>query len=361
MLSIAVLPGDGIGDEIMAGPLRLLELLEREGIARAVGPLPVGARAHRDLGERLPAETRDACDAADAILLGAVGEHPGISLDEFPRPELALIELRNRYDLRVSIREVLLPDGGISVVVRNLLGGNYGDASSRTESDGSHAAVDVLELTPERIEELAHIACGYARAHPGRRLVSVDKANLLATSRLWRIVAKRVTAEEGLDFEHLHVDRAAFELASPSVEIPGVILTEGLFGDILSDLLTGVAGSSALCSSASVRPGAPDGNGPAGLFEPAHGSAPRRAGKDQANPTGTFLSLAMLLEWFPQPDAQVAAQRVRAAVDAARSTGPLTYDLARPGEPVASASDFSARVVDAFAAGAGVGAGGATA
>lgn len=346
MLTVAVLPGDGIGDEIMAGSLRLLELLEQEGIARAVGPLPVGARAHRDLGERLPDVTRDACDAADAILLGAVGEHPGIPLDEFPRPELALIELRDRYDLRVSIREVMLPGGEVSVVVRNLLGGNYGGAGSRTESDGSVAAVDVLELTPERIEELARIACGYARAHPGRRLASVDKANLLATSRLWRMVAKRITTEEGLDFEHLHVDRAAYELASPSVEIPGVILTEGLFGDILSDLLTGVAGSSALCSSASVRPGAPDGDGPAGLFEPAHGSAPRRAGRDQANPTGTFLSLAMLLEWFPATRA--AGTRVRVAVDAARTDGPLTYDLARPGEPVASTSAFSERVVAAF-------------
>jgi isocitrate/isopropylmalate dehydrogenase len=348
MLTVAVLPGDGIGDEIMSGPLRILELLEAEGIARPVGPLPIGARAHVTLGERLPAATRAACDAADAILLGAVGEHPGISMEEFPRPELALIELRDRYDLRVSIREVLLPDGRISVVVRNLRGGNYGGADLRTESDGTVPATDTLVLTTERIEELALIACEQARLHPGRRFISVDKANLLATGRLWRMVARRVIAAQGLEAEHLHVDRAAYELASPGCDIPAVILTEGLFGDILSDLLTGVAGSPALCGSASVRPGAPDGLGPVGLFEPAHGSAPRRAGRDQANPTGTFLALAMLLESFPT--GRAAAERVRRALDTARADGPLTYDLAVPDGPVASASAFSARVVAAYAA-----------
>lgn len=350
MFSVAVLPGDGIGDEITAGPLRILQLLEKEGIARPVGPLPVGARAHVELGQRLPDSTRDACDAADAILLGAVGEHPGISMEDFPRPELALIELRNRYDLRVSVREVLLPGGLISVVVRNLRGGNYGGDDQRTESDGTLAATDTLILTPARIEELALIACEQARLHPGRRFVSVDKANLLATGRLWRLVAKRVIVAQGLEAEHLHVDRAAYEFASLTCDIPAVVLTEGLFGDILSDLLTGVAGSPALCGSASIRPGAPDGKGPVGLFEPAHGSAPRRAGKDQANPTGTFLALAMLLEVFPS--GRDAAGRVRRALDVVRANGPLTYDLASAGDIVASSSEFTDRVLDAFVAGA---------
>lgn len=347
MIGIALLPGDGIGEEILAGPQRILKELEARAIARGIGPLPIGARAHSDLGQRLPDATRDACDAADAILLGAVGEHPGISMEQYPRPELALVELRQRYDLRVSVREVLFDDGHISVVIRNLLEGAYVSDDQRTEGDDSTPAVDQIVLRTKRIEELAAITCDYARKLPEGRRLSVDKANLLATSRLWRRVVTRVAADQGIAFDHIHVDRAAYELVRPGPP-PVLVLTEGLFGDILSDLLTGRAGSPALCSSASVRPGAPDGQGPVGLFEPAHGSAPRRAGRDQANPIGAFLSLAMLLSWFPSTEAD--ARVLREAIRQAQAGGPPTYDLAAPGAPVASTSEFSDRVVEAFVA-----------
>lgn len=316
-LRVAVLPGDGVGAEVLDGPVRFLRALP--GV-EVTGPWPVGATAAAATGSPLPPETLAACDAADAILLGAVGEDPTVPAQVCPRPEAALHELRRRYDLRVSIREIPVGAAGL-VVVRNLRGGFY---AGETEAGGDDAA-DVVRLDAERIAEVVRIACDLLP--PATALVSVDKANLTATGGLWRRVAGEVTAARGVAVEHRYVDRAAFELAAGSA-VPAVLATEGLFGDILSDVAAGRAGSPALCGSAGVRP-EPSGPRCRGLFEPAHGSAPRRARRGEVNPLGGFLALVSLLEWFPGTRAHGA--RLRAAVRTVLRDGPWTYDLAPPG------------------------------
>ena len=344
MITVALLPGDGVGPEVLAGPAVLLQALAERDVLAVNGPWPVGATAFAAGGEGLPRETISACENADAILLGAVGEHPGVPLADY-RPELSLIGLREMFDLRVSIRQVWRGAEHPLTFVRNLLGGAYGSAH-RIESDGYGAASDLFELHPDRIRELAAIALSYV-AISGASLISVDKANLLATSRLWRRVVGEAAAAAGVEVRHAYVDRMAYELGC-SAPPEAVVITEGLFGDILSDLASGRAGSIALCGSASVRPAteAGDPRRCVGLFEPVHGSAPRRAGQNMVNPCGGYLALAMLLEWFPETEKWSA--RVRDAVGAALESGPLTYDMAPTGQPVASTSEVSERINRSF-------------
>ena len=343
MINVALLPGDGVGAEVLDGPSQLLRGLEPRGAVRATGPWPVGASAFTEGGVGLPEETLRACEGADAMLLGAVGEHPGVPIDAY-RPELALIGLRERFDLRVSVRQVWRGRSTPLTFVRNLLGGAYG--SHRVESDGTTPASDVFELRPDRIRELAEIAIGYVKMS-NAQLLSVDKANLLATSRLWRRVVSQAAAEHEVPVRHVYVDRMAYELGC-SEPPEAVVLSEGLFGDILSDLASGRAGSIALCGSASVRPATGDADGErcVGLFEPVHGSAPLRAGQNRVNPCGGYLALAMLLEWFEETEKLGA--HVREAVAEALAHGPLTYDMAPAGSPVASTGELSGRINAAF-------------
>ena len=349
MIRVALLPGDGVGAEVLDGPTRLLHRLAADGAVEVTGPWPVGARAAAATGDVLPEETLAACDAADALLLGAVGEDPRVPAEVCPRPEVALHRLRERYDLRVSVRGIPFPDGRELTVVRNLAGGSYGGADDRLfRPDGSEAA-DVLRLTRERVAEVVHLACDELERRGGGRLVSVDKANLYATGRLWRQVATEVTRERGVAVEHRYVDRAAYELGA-GAEVPDVLVTEGLLGDVLSDLAAGRAGSPALCGSASVHPGEPVRGRCVGLFEPAHGSAPRRALRDRADPLGGFLALAALLRHFPAT--RELGERVRAGVDTVLRSGPWTYDLAPEGTPPASTTAVADAVLAAFDAGA---------
>jgi isocitrate/isopropylmalate dehydrogenase len=340
VITVAVLPGDGIGPEVLEGPRVVLDVLAAAGVVEVTGPWPVGATAFAEQGEGLPAATMQACEAADAIFLGAVGEQPGVPLDAY-RPELALLGLREHFDLRVSIRRVSRPGGTPLTIVRNLLSGAYGGASTRQESDGTTPAGDEIVLDPQQIEEVAHLACDELERSGGTTLVSVDKANLFATSRLWRRVVTRVAGERGVEVRHVYVDRCAFEVAHGD-EVGEVVLTEGIFGDILSDAAAGRAGSIALCSSASVHPGRPHGGRCQGLFEPVHGSAPRHAGAGRANPAGAFLALAALLDWFPETVEHGRA--VRVATERALAAGPLTYDLAPIDGPVATTRELAARV-----------------
>jgi isocitrate/isopropylmalate dehydrogenase len=342
--TVALVPGDGVGEEVLAGPIEIARALEARGVLRLTGPWPAGATSFGATGEVLPAASVAACEAADAVLLGAIGEHPGVAAPGF-RPELALIGLREHFDLRVSVRQVWQPKRAPLTFVRNLLGGAYGAASVRVESDGSGPASDTFTLTVPQVRELVGIAAGYV-AREGGPLVSVDKANLLATSRLWRAVVSEAAADLGVEVRHVLVDRFAFELGGGDLP-EGVVLTEGLFGDILSDLACGRAGSIALCGSASVNPGTPSAGSCVGLFEPVHGSAPRRAGHGVVNPAGGFLALAALLEWFA--DTAAWAAPVRDALGAALVSGPPTYDLAGGDEATATTAEFSARVVAAFA------------
>ena len=351
MIRIAVLPGDGVGEEVLEGPTRLLCRLAEQGLVEVTGPWPVGARAAADEGSVLPARTLAACDAADALLLGAVGEDPRVPAEVCPRPEAALHELRERYDLRISVREIPVDADHDLVVVRNLIGGSYGGAADRRESVDGSEAHDVLRLTPERVAEVVHLACDVVEQRPGGRLVSVDKSNLYATSRLWRRTATAVAAERGIPVEHRYVDRAAFEIGS-GAEVPAVLVTEGLFGDVLSDLAAGRAGSPALCGSASVHPGEPVQGRCVGLFEPAHGSAPRRALKQQVDPLGGFLALVALLKHFDSTRA--VGERLQAASRAVLRSGPWTYDLAPPGTAAVSTGQVADAVLAAYdAAGPG--------
>ena len=345
MIRIALLPGDGVGEEVLDGPTRLLRGLAEQGLVEVTGPWPVGARAAASDGSVLPEATLAACDDADALLLGAVGEDPRVPLEVCPRPEVALHQLRERYDLRISVREVPVDEHSDLTVVRNLIGGSYGGADDRTFSrDGSEAA-DVLRLTPERVAEVVHLGYDVLAQRGGGRLVSVDKANLYAIGRLWRQTADQVAAERGMPVEHRYVDRAAFELGS-GAEVPEVIVTEGLLGDILSDLAAGRAGSPALCGSASIHPGEPARGRCRGLFEPAHGSAPRRAGRDQVNPLGGFLALVALLQHFDET--RELGVRLRTATHAVLREGPWTYDLAPDGVPPAATSEVADAVLAAF-------------
>ena len=356
---IAVLPGDGVGAEVVAGPVELLEAIAGAGRIELTGPWPVGASAFGELGTGLPADTLAACDDCDAMFFGAAGEHPGVSLDDY-RPEHSIIGLRQRYDLRVSIRNIVRAgerrsDGGRSgqsragegrgrplIVLRNLLGGAYGAASTRTESDGTDAACDEVILTPEQIAELAEMACDLVEQGLASSIVSADKANLMATSRLWRSITGRVAENRGVPLRHTYIDRMAFELAHDDVTADTVVLTEGIFGDMLSDLAAGRAGSIALCGSASVNPGPPVQGNCVGLFEPVHGSAPRHYGQGKVNPSGAYLALAALLEWFEET-AELGPP-VTEALSEALQTGPLTYDLAPAGTQPASTESFAAAV-----------------
>jgi LDH2 family malate/lactate/ureidoglycolate dehydrogenase/isocitrate/isopropylmalate dehydrogenase len=345
VIRIALLPGDGVGEEVLEGPSRLLRLLADRGLVEVTGPWPVGARGAAASGSVLPEETLAACDDADAILLGAVGEDPTVPPEVCPRPEVALHRLRERYDLRISVREIPVDEHSDLTVVRNLIGGSYGGVADRTFSSDGGEASDVLRLTPERVAEVVHLGYDVLEQRGGGRLVSVDKANLYATGRLWRQTAGEVARERGLPVEHRFVDRAAFELGS-GAEVPAVIVTEGLLGDILSDLAAGRAGSPALCGSASIHPGEPARGRCRGLFEPAHGSAPRRAGLGQVNPLGGFLALVALLQHFDET--REMGVRLRAATHTVLREGPWTYDLVPDGVQPAATSEVADAVLAAF-------------
>lgn len=359
MRTIAVVPGDGVGKEVTDGPVEILQFLESRNIVKLTGPWAAGATAVAEHDKVLPDETIQACEDAEAIFLGAIGHHPGVDVPGF-RPELALIGLREHFDLRISVRQVWQPKRPPLTFVRNLLGGAYGSAGTRVESDGTGVAQDTFELSPERIREVAHIAVDYLAHTPEGSLISVDKANLLATSRLWQSVVNEVAEERGVPVRHVLVDRFAYELGNGDLP-DGVVVTEGLFGDILSDLACGRAGSIALCGSASVNPAVNSGTNKAapsgeqdsdtqgsggqtcaGLFEPVHGSAPSRFGQNKVNPSGGYLALATMLEWFP--DTSEWAEHVRDALGFVVSTGPTTYDMADQDDPIASTTEFSAMV-----------------
>jgi len=345
MTTIALLPGDGIGSEILDGPVAFLHHLERNGVpVRVTGPWPYGSSGWAQTGSTLPGQTLTACRAADVILSGAVGTHPGVTADQCPNPEAALIELRHVFDLRISVRTVRVPGEDDVIIVRNITGGAYAGPERRVESDGERPAEDRLVLDPVRVREVFDIAVEYAGHTPHRRAISVDKASVFATSRLWR----RIAHTSGFPFVDVNVDRAAYELVKYA-ELPSVIVTEGLFGDILSDVVCARAGSPALCGSATINPDRAFGRGTTALFEPAHGSSPHRTGSRRSNPTGAWLALVDLLAWCPDLAALDLHTQVRKALDHVIDTAPPTYDLARPGAPTTDLDEFNERVLQALA------------
>lgn len=345
---IAVLPGDGIGPEVIDAALLVLDAVApRFGLQLERRDHPMGAAAVQSVGDPFPPATRAAVLAADAVLLGAVGDP---SLDDAPRhlkPETGLLALRQALGVYANLRPVavhpsladrspLRPErlrGTDLLIVRELTGGlYYGEPRG---NDGT-SAVNTLRYTRAEIERVARVAFR-AAAGRRRRLLSVDKANVLETSQLWRAVVNAVAVEfPSVQVEHLYVDYAAMRLVSDPASVD-VLLTENLFGDILSDEAAVLAGSLGLLPSASL------GDGP-GLFEPIHGSAPPLAGKDVANPIGTIGSVALMLRHGL--DAPAAADAIEVAIAAALTAGARTRDIAGAGEPELGTRAMARRIVE---------------
>ena len=323
--TIAVLPGDGIGPEVAAEALRVLAALP---VDAEVVELPFGGAAIDATGDPLPPGTLEACRNADAVLLAAVGG-PGWDGGE-RRPEEGLLGLRHALDVYANLRPAA--HGAVDLlVVRELVGGLYFGARG-VRADGT--VFDTCEYHPSQVERVARRAFELARARQGR-LVSVDKANVLETSRLWRRVVSELASEyPDVELRHALVDSFAIELALRP-ETLDVVVTENMFGDILSDLACGLTGGLGLAASASLGDDGP------GIFEPVHGSAPDIAGTGTANPAAMIRSLALLLEHaLERPD---LASAVAAAVDDALRSRP-TRDVGGR----ASTREFGDAVLDAL-------------
>jgi len=346
---IAVLGGDGIGPEVTAEAVRVLQAVaERFGHEFEFAAALIGGAAIDASGSALPPRTIDACRESAATLLGAVGgprwSDPGARV----RPEQGLLELRRTLGVFANLRPVrtlpsmadaspLRPEviaGTDMMVVRELTGGIYFGRKSRT----AHEAEDVCTYTTAEVERVTRVAGRLAMARR-RRIVSVDKANVLETSRLWRAVVERVLQEEfpEVQFEHMLVDAAAMHLIRRPASFD-VVLTENMFGDILTDEASMIAGSLGLLPSASL------GEGSNGLYEPIHGSAPDIAGRGIANPYGTILSAALLLRYSLGLETEAAA--VERAVEDAVSAGVRTADIAAPGRPAVGSREAGSAVVE---------------
>jgi len=353
ILNLAVLPGDGVGPEVTDEAVRILETIaEAYNHQLSFTRKPVGGAALLSSNDPLPAATLQACLSSDAVLLGAVG---GPSFDSFPshlRPESGLLRLRRELGVYANLRPALcfpaLEDcsplrpevvrGTDVIIVRELLGGIYfGQPRSTQGTPGQRSAVDTMRYGEEEVERIAHVAFGLARSRL-RKVTSVDKANVLDCSRLWRDVVTRVGQQYGdITLNHMYVDSAAMALVARPTEFD-VVLTENMFGDILSDQVGAVVGSLGMLGSGSI-------GGAVGLYEPVHGSAPDIAGKGIANPLGAILSAAMLLRYSFKLETEAAC--IESAVAAVLASGCRTKDLAKPGQSVVTTSEMGQKVAEA--------------
>jgi 3-isopropylmalate dehydrogenase len=330
MLRVVCLPGDGIGPEVAAAAIRVLKSMPLE---LAVEESSFGGRAIHETGDPLPPETLAACKDADAVLLGAVGvpEFDGAPV----RPEQGLIRLRGELDVYANLRPTRGGDIDL-LIVRELVGGLYFGASGR-RPDGS--AFDTCEYSPAQVERIVRRGFEFARERSGR-LTSVDKANVLETSRLWREVVTELAREyPDVQLEHMLVDNAGLQLVQNAARFD-VIVTENTFGDILSDVAAGTCGGLGLAASASLADARP------GIFEPVHGSAPDIAGRGIANPAAMLRSAALLL--LHGADEPELADVLERAVDAALETTP-TPDLGGSAT-TAEFTDAVLRAIDRAAA-----------
>lgn len=347
--TIAVLPGDGIGPEVTEAAVKVLQSIAmRYGHTFHLKHALIGGSAVDAHGTPLPDETIADCAASDAILLGAVG---GPKWDQNPahqRPEKGLLSIRKHFDLFANIRPVkavpaLLGSSPLKeevakevdmVIVRELTSGLYfGEPKRRTEK----AAVDTLVYTRQEIERIVDQAFEIAHGRRGK-VTSVDKANVLETSKLWReVVEERKASYPDVEVEHMLVDSAAMKLITDPRRFD-VMVTENMFGDILSDEASVITGSLGMLPSASVRS---DGFG---LFEPVHGSAPDIAGQNKANPSAAILSAAMMLRYSFGMHTEAAA--IEEAVMSVLEDGYCTGDLSGAGKRVVSTERFVTKVVE---------------
>ncbi len=343
--TIALLPGDGIGPEVIHAAATLVKDCQVEfGQRFDLVDYPVGGVAIDRCGSPLPQETLEGCRTADAVLLGAVGGPRWDALPIGRRPESGLLDLRKQLDLYINVRPVCLRDSlrGVSPlkagrngkidleIVRELAGGIY-FGTHRTESgNGLERALDIENYSTAEVERVARFAFARA-AGAGKRLTSVDKANVLATSALWRKTVDRLAKSyPAVSLQHLYVDNAAMQLVLAPEQFD-IILTSNMFGDILSDTAAGLVGSIGLIPSMSCGFGPP-------LFEPIHGSAPGLAGKDSACPIGAIFCASMMLrEAFSLP---AEADWIESAVDRVLAQGFRTADIAEPGCTIVGCSEF---------------------
>jgi 3-isopropylmalate dehydrogenase len=320
---VAVLPGDGIGPEVAREARRVLERLAPDV---ELEELPIGGAAIRATGEPLPQTTLDACLSATAVLKGPVGDPEFDAKDV--RPEQGLLGLRAALDAYANLRPAV-QDGIDVLIVRELVGGLYFGAKG-TRDDGT--VFDTCEYHPSQVERIARRAFELARGRSGR-LLSVDKANVLDTSRMWRRVVSEIAVDyPDVELKHGLVDSVAMQLVMDPYSFD-VLVMENTFGDILSDVAAGVTGGLGLASSASLGDSSP------GIFEPVHGSAPDIAGTGAANPTAMLRSVALLLEHgLGEPG---LARSLEAAVARAIETAP-TMDIGGS----ATTSEFGTAVLD---------------
>ncbi len=330
-MKIAVFAGDGIGPEVTAEAVRVLKALGLPGLELIEGD--VGGAAWRKRGHPLPPATLEIAHAADAILFGAVGDFECDNLERALRPEQAILGLRKELGLFANLRPATLfkgledlsslrPEIAAQIdllIIRELNGDVYfGDKGTKVLPDGRRQGWDMMSYAEDEVRRIAHVGFKAAQGRRGK-LCSVDKANVLETSQLWRDVVIEVSAEyPDVELSHMYVDNAAMQL----VKNPGqfdVIVTGNLFGDILSDQASMCVGSIGLLASAALA------EGTKGLYEPIHGSAPDIAGQDKANPMATILSAAMLLRHSFGMEAP--AQRIEAAVAKALADGIRGGDL----------------------------------
>jgi len=351
-LKFAVLAGDYIGPEVMSEALRVLEHVARqEGLTLAPTAADVGGAGIDNHGKALPDETLRICEQSDAILFGSVG---GPKWEHLPPPEqperAALLPLRRHFTLFANIRPGLLypeltaaspikseriPDGIDIVCIRELTGGLYFGRPKETTTlaDGDLQAVDTMVYRRSEIERITATAVATARARRGK-LCSIDKANVLETSVLWRRTVTAYVAQHAPEIElsHMYVDNAAMQLVRSPNQFD-VFVTENMFGDILSDEMAVICGSLGMLSSASLGAGQNSLGRPFGLFEPAGGTAPDIAGKGIANPCAQILSVALMLRYsfgLEQPAARIEAA-VRRAVTGGTRTGDIAFGGAAVG------------------------------
>ena len=352
LLNITILPGDGIGPEVTEQAVLVLQAIaDSFGHRLQLQQKKIGGAALAAVEDPLPAETLQACLASTAVLMGAVGNP---AFDHYPnhlRPEAGLLRLRRELGAYANLRPAicfpaledcspLRPEivrGTDMMIVRELLGGLYfGEPRSISGAAGARAALNTMTYDEPAIERIARIAFDLAHKRQ-RKVLSVDKANVLECSRLWREVVTRCAKDyPEIKLSHMYVDSAAMSLVQRPRDFD-VVLTENMFGDILSDQAGGVVGSLGLLASASI-------GGKVGLYEPVHGSAPDIAGKGIANPLGAILSVAMLLRHSFHLEREAAC--VEKAVTTVLNAGSRTADLTRGAQQPVSTTEMGQKVVE---------------
>ncbi|MDN5364140.1 MAG: 3-isopropylmalate dehydrogenase [Eubacteriales bacterium] len=352
MYKIAVLPGDGIGQEIVPEAVKVLQACGRKfGLAFEFREALVGGAAIDATGHPLPEETLNLCRESDAVLLGAIGGPKWDNLPVHLRPEAgALLPLRKKLGLYANLRPAVLYEAlidasplrqeiveGINIlVIRELTGGLYFGEKKREKIPGGEKATDTLTYTTQEIERIGRLAFEAARKRR-KVLHSVDKANVLESSRLWRETMTRLQEEyPDVELIHMYVDNAAMQLVRWPRQFD-VIVTENMFGDILTDQASMLTGSIGMLASASI-------GGKVALYEPAHGSAPDIAGQKKANPLATILSAALMLRYsFNHEEAAAAIEK---AVVRVLEKGYRTPDIMQPGCRLVNTEEMGERVVE---------------